>query len=397
MFPFLVIIFSLFLLGIVFILYAIRSYAISGWKIAQHEQPSSESGTPGDYEKKWLFAGPPVNRKQEIHLMLAHYPKMMLRFFRLMLYKGPQFLTHVVKYRIKHGKWGVSPTFSDEDLYNVFINSPLLLMANYEGDNIGFTIPDMPLTMNEGVNPAGLELVFNVKMKTIVSAKHQSKEILGDNGTIASLLITTLAFWAHPQTHVAAEKSAREIASKKIEGLEPSNKFVVALHYGLLYYSNSPISPNHSLSTNVNRVSGIESSTTIPLKHVFDPRKMEFRYYNFLMQSRGVVAKHLKEFELDVNLDFLFNNMVVHSVDHYLLYQNISKEIWNMDGGQSIKSYWKSVMFANIWVSDLDNILEEEKIGKLSAKKYPFYNAVYNDLAKADKELADCILASTSF
>jgi len=68
-----------------------------------------------------------------------------------------------------------------------------------------------------------------------------------------------------------------------------------------------------------------------------------------------------------------------------------------MDGGQSIKSYWKSVMFANIWVSDLDNILEEEKIGKLSAKKYPFYNAVYNDLAKADKELADCILASTSF
>ena len=54
-------------------------------------------------------------------------------------------------------------------------------------------------------------------------------------------------------------------------------------------------------------------------------------------------------------------------------------------------------MFVNVWVSDVNSPMDQEKIGKLNPKKYPFYNEVYTELAKLDKELADCILASTSF
>ena len=115
------------------------------------------------------------------------------------------------------------------------------------------------------------------------------------------------------------------------------------------------------------------------------------------MQARGVVATCLKKYELDASLDLLFNNMVVHSVDHHLIYQNAAKHMWDLDGSGSLMSFWKSIMFVNVWVSDVNSPMDQEKIGKLNPKKYPFYNEVYTELAKLDKELADCVLASTSF
>ena len=90
--------------------------------------------------------------------------------------------------------------------------------------------------------------------------------------------------------------------------------------------------------------------------------------------------------------------MIVHSVDHHFLYQKLSRiNGWSLDGGTSVKSYWRSQVFLAVWVRHVVSPFEEEKIGKLAARKYPFYADLYRDLAEIDQELADCILASTSF
>lgn len=271
-------------------------------------------------------------------------------------------------------------------------------MAEMKDGFIEFIIPQMPLTTRKGLNISGFHLVFDIKNKTIVKSELDGENITGDNNKITSLMIVALVMWAHPQTHIVSEISAREIARKNISELEPSNRFVVALHDGLFYGPNSPLTKNHFFSMNMDKKSSIESATKIRMSHSIDKNKMQFRYFNFLMKARASVHKNIRRFNLDVNPEFLFNNIVVHSVDHHPLYQNLSKiPYWSLDGGTSLKSYFRSQAFLSVWVHHVATPLEEERIGKLSAKDYPFYNAVYQDVKKIDQELADCILASTSF
>jgi hypothetical protein len=116
------------------------------------------------------------------------------------------------------------------------------------------------------------------------------------------------------------------------------------------------------------------------------------------LKALASVHKNIRKFNLEVNPEFLFNNIVVHSVDHHLIYQSLNKiPYWSIDGGISINSYYRSQVFISIWLHHIATPLEEERIGKLSATEYPFYHALYRDLKELDQELADCILASTSF
>jgi hypothetical protein len=276
--------------------------------------------------------------------------------------------------------------------------TPLLVMAKIEDNVLEFTIPEMSLTSRKGLSPSGLHMIFDFQTKTIKKAALRGEDLFGDNDKILGLMVLALTLWAHPQTHIVAEMSAREIARKNVSELEPSNRFVGPLHDGLFYGTYSPLTKEHFLTINVDKKSAIESATKIRMSHRIDKNKMQFRYFNFIMKARASIHKNIKKFNLDVNPEFLFNNIVVHSVDHHFLYQNLSKiPYWSLDGGTSLKSYFRSQVFLSVWVHHVATPLEEEKIGKLSAKDYPFYNAVYQDLKEIDQELADCILASTSF
>lgn len=374
-----------------------------GWEEAVKEAQTQASFRPGSkttggLEEAWLFAGPPTNEKQNLHQTLSHYPGYLWSMLYLFFCRIPLFAWRILCNSVKAKSFRLKPEISDRQIYDAFIMTPFLVMAEMKDHCLEFTVPEMPLTSRKGLSPSGLHMVFNYKTQTIITAELRDENLLGENDKIAGLLIMALITWAHPQTHIVAEISAREIARKNIQELEPSNRFVVALHDGLIYGPSSPLAKEQFLSINIDKKSGLESSTKVRMSHNIDAQKMQFRYYNFLLKARASVHKNIRKFNLDVNPEFLFNNMVVHSVDHHFIYQNLNKiPYWSIDGGTSIISYFRSQMFISMWVHHVATPLEEEKIGKLSAKEYPFYNAVYRDVKEIDQELADCILASTSF
>ncbi len=386
---------ALFLIG--YLLY-FRILSAQGWKLATNEPwPPRESGETGSFENRWLFTGPRVNSKQNWHQKMVHHPHLFLRAFYLHTVKGTKFVTLLIKAKIKTGKWKVSHNITEKKIYDIMTNGPFLMIAEMEGDLLKFTCPKLPVSEKTALDPSNLTISLNVKKEGIEHVTWNGEDISDDYGLILSLVLAMLIVWVHPQTHVASELSAREIATKKIEALEPSNRFVLALHDGLLYSEYSPLTENQSLHINIDRQFVINSAVNLKMPHIFAPEKMQFQYYRYLMESRGILIKKLKEHGLEVQPDLLFNNMIVHSIDHYLLYKHLKPCVWSPDGKDENRSYWKSQVFCTVWVSDLESILQKERIRKFSSKKFPFYKDLYNDLVPLDKELSDCILASTSF
>lgn len=391
---------GLSLLTVLVLSYIVYSNFLSakGWQLATNEQwPPRESGEAGSFEKRWLFTGPRMNDKQNRHQKMVHHPKLFFRSMYLHAVKGTNFVFLLTKAKITTGKWKVKHNITEAKIYKVLTEGPFLMISKFDGDLLRFTSPKMPSSDSTVLDPSNFELVLNVEKKGIESAAWNGKNISEDYGLILSLVNAMLIIWVHPQTHVASELSAREIANKKIDALEPSNRFVLALHDGLLYSKHSPLKEKHPLHINVDRQFVINAAVNLKMPHVFDSKKMQFRYYRYLMEARGILIEKLKKHELEVHPDLLFNNMVVHSIDHYLLYKNLKSLIWSMDGKDTNESHWRSQVFSTVWVSDLESIWQKERIKKLNSKKYPFYRDLYNDLLPLDKELSNCILASTSF
>ena len=273
-----------------------------GWKLAQtaSASPPGIRHFPGG-ETPWCFAGPFPHKIQSRHQEVTHHPMYFLRILYLFFVLMPPFLFRTLGSSIRAGRWCYHASLSDEKIYDVFITSPLLIMANMKGSHLEITIPDMPLRTMKGLNPASLRIVFDHEKKSIEEATWQGKDILEDKEKIATLMLVSLVMWAHPQTHVAAEMSAREIARKKIEKLEPSNRFVVALHQGLLYNQYSPLATGQPLSINVDKESGVAAATQVRMPHKFHKEKHQFRYYRFLLTARKILFKHLKAHGLEVN------------------------------------------------------------------------------------------------
>lgn len=381
--------------------FSLRRLRKRGWARALADvRPTDEApGFPGAPEKVWLFTGPPTNAAQGRHITWAHYPVYLARWLGVaMLLRFPPFLWRTIRCSIRRRRICYVPAIPDADVFDIFIGGPLMVMAELRGNLMAFEIPDMPLKTMKGINPSSLRLVFDARDKSIVEASWQGRDIRGDNGRITTLMLLTLIMWAHPQTHIAAERSAREIADKRIRALEPSNRYVVALHQGLLYGPLSPLATGQPLSINVDKETGVRTAATVRLPHNLDPEKMRFRYYRFLLEARKVLFRELRRAGLDVNAEWLFNNIVVHSVDHYLLYRNLYKiSAWSLDGGTGLRSYWRSQVFLAVWVRHVTSPFEREKIRGFSREKHGFYRSLHAGLVEIDRELADCILASTSF
>lgn len=377
----------------------LRTLRVQGWEHAKSSpvyEPHAHSYWEGD--TRWLFAGPVGSRAQLAFNMTTHYPVYFLRIVQLYLIRLPRFGFQLLASSIRHGRLCYRSTFSHETLYQLFINGPLIIMAERKGDQLEIRVPEIPLRTNVGLNPSGFHLVVNSQTHRVEVAEWKGEDLLGDSGRILTLMLVALVMWAHPQTHRLAEMSAREIANKQVEVLEPSNRFVVALHHGLLYGDFSPLANNTAMSINVDAKSGVKAASTVPMKHVIENGKMEFRYYRFLWEGRRILMRLMKQYGLDVNAEALFNNMLVHSVDHYFLYKRMKgQRAWSFDGGDGIRSYWRSQMFITVWVRQVSSPFLHEKISRMNAKKYPFYHALYQQLAQVDVELANCILASTSF
>jgi hypothetical protein len=62
---------------------------------------------------------------------------------------------------------------------------------------------------------------------------------------------------------------------------------------------------------------------------------------------------HLKAHKLvDVSTDPLFQNLVVHSIDHYLAYRALGENYgFSLDGSETFMSYIRSFLLIEFWMS----------------------------------------------
>ena len=287
-----------------------------------------ELNKTGNLDLGWLFSGPGCTRIQELTLRAIHLPKIIYRLAGLFLWSIPKLAITIGVRPLFKKEFAWKPKIKDQQLYDVFCNSALMVACSVCGDGkrICFQAPeDLPLTTRAGIKPAGLKLRFDAEQRSIEEAVWQGRDIRSDKGLLATLIINLICHWGHTQSHILSELSAREIAQKGIKDLEPSNRYVVALHDGLMYGKISPITERKHFLSSMSQRDSIINSCQVRLKHDIDENKLQFRYFNFLFQSRLVMKRLLNKYELEVNAEFLFNNMIVHSLDHYLLHKYTGK------------------------------------------------------------------------
>lgn len=376
------------------------------WEEAISKKPAIQhfkvaSPTTGDPKHKWLFNGPNCTKAQFILHRVVHGPTILYRLSKLFIFDLPLLGKNILVHRLRCGNWNWDPEIKDEHIFDLITNSSLLITSKVSVDNkqLVFEAPaNIPLETLAGFKPAGLQIQLDIAQKKIINAQWNDQQIKGDNDLIACFIVQLILHWGHPQSHALSERSAREIANKQVKALEPSHRYVTALHSGLLYSSISPIhQTDHFFSTMAKRDTMLES-IRIPIPHILDRNKTQFKYYYFLYKSRCALVKCLAKHKIDVNPEYLFNNMIIHSLDHYLSYKYLGKmKAWTMDGSKSIASYFRAKVTWAIWTPDYESWIESQRIGKLNPHKYPFYHDLYKELVVIDAEMADSILASTSF
>ena len=174
-----------------------------------------------------------------------------------------------------------------------------------------------------------------------------------------------------------------------------SRKLLVALHEALLYlWPTSPVSFfNKGLLffTGCDGPSFYAYTQAVKIPHNLDPSKLKlFPYFRYMYEGRRAVHR----LDLDVDAELLFNNIVVHSADHYNLYQLGKDVLYPFDGTFTFASYLKSVTFQHYWTPPVNSLFQDER---LRCSDVPFYKALYEELSSIDKELADNTSKSCSY
>jgi len=266
-----------------------------------------------------------------------------------------------------------------------------------------FEIPKtVPSDAFEGsVVLSDISILFLQNGRRIIRVTHEGKDLdpKSSSNMIFSIVTATTSNWSHIRSHVMAEMSAQEIIDGRIEALEPSARFVHGLHSGLLNTSTSPAvtgSPFFALS--VTRQC-FEDRFQVPIPHNIHMAKRSLPAFDFLFAARKSIKTHLDRHGLKVSAEPLFQNIAVHSIDHYSGYQFLTGRNFSLDGSETFMSYIRSFMFVEFWMPAKINPLDDMRLCAVagSPETHPFYMDVYQDLKRADPVLAKKVLVSTCF
>eukprot|EP00961_Rhodomonas_salina_P221877 3000286-Rhodomonas_salina.1 len=354
----------------------------------------------------WFHAG--------VHYQVVNLPTFTCRAVIFFLFSLPSRLISATTQLLWNGR---PSKIEDEHVFDFVMNTSLVLLVRVSDDVLlaDIRIPqELPLSQHypdhsvcSGLNypPEGLHVAFDVRTKTILRAETQGREVQGQNHItrneiLMCAFLTTLSQWLHPVSHVAAEKSAREIAEKQVEMLEPSSRFVESLHEGLLHGWLSPIARmDHPLHSGWDVDLLLETMKLHPTPpHKLVSRKAEIApVFRFYREANRVVSLLIKTYGLGVNPEWLFLNAVLHSVDRYETYKALAAipGTWSLDGTGSLRSYFKHLVFTFFWLEASTNPFEPEYVRDLSG--IPFYRDLYDALEFVDAERANQMLSSCSF
>ena len=408
------------------------------------EKAFEELGDNKNNNKRFGFVGAsPGFGYRGIHQLLVHTPMFIVQLIPFIFVQVPIYLMKLYIYWLnnENGRYEREPT--DDEIYDYVVNTPLFLLAQIIEDNttgkeiIFIDIPngtniEHQCNGNIGAVVAGssLQLKLDPQNKKILSAtilkdNHYENDNNNSNDNddennenrinlesitnkkqtrndiLMSALHLIVTVWIHPCTHRLAEMNAIEIRENNIELLEPSSRFVESLHEGLLLGPLSPASDNdsHPLHTGIysSHIRTVVSSYPIPPHFVNDQRKLKYsKSYDFLIKMRGILSKLVKKYNIHVNVEYLFHNIVVHAIDHYMVYKtlhNMNLRI-SMDGSCTYKSYIDMFIYKDYWLVPKHNIIDEERTKYIDL---PFYNDLYFEANNINQELADQMVTSCSF
>jgi hypothetical protein len=363
--------------------------------------------------KSGIPSSPPVTAYDGLYMVLNQWPVYYLHLIRVSILL-PLRIAQMLLSKLKYGYYGIQ---SEQDVIDFILHVPSLYMmcnaldtskvAEYTDsldDKIWqFELPkDLPGEAYEGsVVLSDMSIIFLQNERRIICATHGGKDVDPNSSSnlLFSIIVAAANNWSHFKSHLMAETSAQEIIDGGIEALEPSARFVHGLHGGLLNSSLSPADTGSPLyAVSVTRQC-FDDRIQVPMPHYLDMAKRSLPGFDFLYAARKSIAKHIKAYGLKVSIEPLFQNIAVHSVEHYLGYQFLSQHNFSLDGSETFLSYMRSFLFVEFWMPSKTNPLDDVRLYTVarSPGTHPFYLDVYNDLKRADPVLADQILASTSF
>ena len=219
-------------------------------------------------------------------------------------------------------------------------------------------------------------------------------------------------FFLHPGLHLFCEYSARNIVLNKINILEPSSRFIVAVSQTLFHCKFSSLSyqTDHisSLGSIKTRNTALKCSNIHPFpEHDFkdvlelDKATNKNAFLHFLIDSRKILHGLCQEYKVNFNDNYgfesLYLNLIVHAIDHCSVYDtcNQLKGVISFDGARNIRSFVRYFFWLNFWVPATNNIFDNENIRHMN--KDTFYGKLYQRLVKVDEHYANYITTSSSW
>jgi hypothetical protein len=341
------------------------------------------------------------------HMDMAHTPIYILKLLHLLIVDTPRFLLLRLQFSVFH------QDITDEQVFRLVTSTSLILTAELSkaGTELNLAIPDrdtgLPLLPQIRFGPCheqieGLHIVFDVHKKSIKEAtggngepvQHRGKEG-SRNAQLVSMLNIYFSLCLHPTCHASSERSAKEIGENKVTALEPSSRFVFGLHQNLFHQKFSTVADNYYGITVA--VSGHKAIRHSMEHHPVPPHKLDGRkakispFYDWISQGHGIIHKLVRKYQLNVNAEYLFQNIVVHSVDHYGLYSVLKpmEGRFGLCGCMSLKDLFCAHVFINFWVLPVLNPFESELVGSQS---HPFYQELYEKMSVVNPYFAGNLL-----
>merc|ERR1719464_251311 len=98
------------------------------------------------------------------------------------------------------------------------------------------------------------------------------------------------------------------------------------------------------------------------MPHYISMAKRSMPGFDFLWAARVSIAKHIKAHGLKVSTEQLFQNMVVHSMDHYLGRQFLSGRDYSLDGSETFMSYIRNILYIEFWAPAKVNPFDDVRL-----------------------------------
>ena len=295
----------------------------------------------------------------------------------------------------------------DQDIWNLITQTSLFMLCDMDETGTKLSFRGEPCTKPIFINNKerrealldGSSLVLEMElqqqpdgsnMAVIIQAHTDAGDIRDDvkwmakNEIIFDLLMRTATMWVHPQSHVGSESCASSISRHKLNVLKTGALFTHSLHDGLLHGPLSPLSDTpifRSAGPGVHiTVAGLKHRIPHDFHHRIKAPRKSVPLLDYYIKAHSKVARHLLKHKIahlvDVN-DF-FAATVVHSTDHFTIYNVLDKLPARPAYNDGHVSWWLSIientMFDQVWTKPLMNPFYSEFIKDSDT---PFYQELY--------------------